>query len=205
MGRVLAGYARATAGAAAVVAAVALTSCSDGAGAQPSPSSAGPSSSPPSSTTTSSAPTTTAAPSGTATVDVPAPAREHSEEGAKAFAEFYLTTYTEAAVSADPAALAALSSKSCGGCGSLIDLIRSYQANNQHVDKPSLTIDNTMLRPEGTSDRPVVDVLAKDAKKRILNSDGSVAKTVASANINFRITLKQKENGWKVDDLWVVQ
>ena len=88
MGRVLASHVRATVVALGVVSALALTGCSDGAGAQPGPSKSGP----PSSTTTaspapSSTASTTASPSGTATVAVPAAARAHTEEGAKAFAE----------------------------------------------------------------------------------------------------------------------
>jgi hypothetical protein len=204
VGRVLAGYARATVSVLGMAAALALSGCSDGAGAQTGPTSSGPSTSATTSATASSS-STTSRPSSTAAVSIPAAARAHTEEGAKAFAEFYLNTYSEAAVSADSAALAALSGKSCGGCRSLIDLIDGYRAKHQHVDEVSLTIDTTMLRPEGTSDRPVVDVLAADAKKRVLNADGSVAKTVAGANINFRLTLNWSEIGWQVEDLRVVQ
>jgi hypothetical protein len=136
---------------------------------------------------------------------VPAAARAHTEEGAKAFAAVYLTTYSQAAVRADSAPLVTLSDKTCGGCQSLIDLIDEYRAKGQHVDKASLVIDDSLLRADSSSDRPVVDVLAKDEKKRVLNADGSIAKTVAGANINFRLTLIWTQDGWKVRDLRVVQ
>ncbi|MDF2143784.1 DUF6318 family protein [Knoellia sp. p5-6-4] len=148
---------------------------------------------------------TTSPPSPTAAVSIPAAARQHTEEGAKAFAKFYLLTYSKSAFSADAASLEALSSDSCGGCKSLIDLVNGYRAKNQHVDRVALTVDTTMLRPEGTSERPVVDVLAKDARKQVLNADGSVAKVVAAASINFRLTMRWDDNNWEVDDLRVAQ
>ena len=100
MGRVLASHVRATVVALGAVSALALTGCSDGAGAQPGPSKSGP----PSSTTTaspapSSTASTTASPSGTATVTVPAAARAHTEEGAKAFAKYFLRDCSKRAVS----------------------------------------------------------------------------------------------------------
>lgn len=68
-----------------------------------------------------------------------------------------------------------------------------------------MTIDTSMLRPEETSERPIVDVLVREAQKRVLNGDGSVMQTVAPANINFRLTLRWAEGGWKVYDLRIAQ
>jgi hypothetical protein len=136
---------------------------------------------------------------------VPAAARAHTEAGAQAFAAYYLSTYSQAAVRADSGPLSTLSEKACGGCKSLIDLIDGYRAKKQHVERASLVIDDSSLRPDSSPNRPVVDVLAKDEKKRVLNADGSVAKTVAGANINFRLTLNWEQDSWKVRDLRVVQ
>jgi hypothetical protein len=138
-------------------------------------------------------------------VTIPAAAKQRTPDGAKAFAQYYLETYSEAAHQADAAVVVKLSDPSCGGCKSLIDLVEGYRAKGQRVDRVSLTVDETALRPEGTLTRPVVDALAKDARKRILNRDGSVASNVAAANINFRLTLVWSESGWKLFDLKVIQ
>jgi hypothetical protein len=138
-------------------------------------------------------------------VTIPAAAQQRTPEGAKAFGKYYLETYSQAAHRADAATLVALSDPSCGGCKSLIELVEGYRAKGQRVDRVSLTVDEMAIRPEGTPDRPVVDALAKDARKRILNQDGSVASNVAGANINFRLTMVWSESGWRLFDLKVIQ
>jgi len=208
MGRVLTGYAKAAVVVASLAAALSVTSCSDGAEAEPTPTSTSTesmSSPSPSSSTSSTSSSGSSTSSSTGTVNVPAAARAHTEEGAKAFAEFYLSTYSQAAVRADSSPLVSLSDTTCGGCKSLIDLINGYKAKGQHADSASMVLDDSVLRADSSSNRPVVDVLAKDKKKRILNADGTVAKTVAGAYINFRLTLVWTRDGWKVNDLRVVQ
>ena len=138
MGRVLASHVRATVVALGAVSALALTGCSDGAGAQPGPSKSGP----PSSTTTaspapSSTASTTASPSGTATVTVPAAARAHTEEGAKAFARFfYETRRVELAVDADSSAPYALCRPAtASACRAFMKLVDEYKSAGQHIDR----------------------------------------------------------------------
>lgn len=206
MGRVLASHARATIVTVGTAAAVLLAGCSGGAGAQPGPSSGGPPSRATTSTSTASAsPTPTASPSVTASVAVPAAARAHTDEGAKAFAEFYLKTYSRSAVAADSAPVRALSEPACGGCNTLIDLISRYKADGQHVDRDSLVIRDSSVRPGGTRDSVVVDVLTTDAPKQVLARDGSAVSKVAGARINFRITADWGTPGWKVADLRIIQ
>ena len=142
---------------------------------------------------------TATSPSGTATVTVPAAARAHTDEGAKAFAVFYLEIYSDSAVRADSAALRVLSAPGCGGCQSLFDLLDEYRAKGQHVNKSSLVVKESSLRPEGSKDRPVVDVLAIDNPKQILRQDGSLVSKVAGANINFRLTEEWTGTGLEND------
>src|SRR6476659_1544402 len=114
MGRVLASHARATIVTVSAAAAVLLSGCSDGGGAQPGPSRGGPTSSATTSTSTAStSPTTTASPSGTASVAVPAAARAHTDEGAKAFATFYVEAVSESGYTADSTTLRAITDANC--------------------------------------------------------------------------------------------
>src|SRR6476620_8216686 len=114
MGRVLASHARATIVTVSAAAAVLLSGCSDGGGAQPGPSRGGPTSSATTSTSTAStSPTTTASPSGTASVAVPAAARAHTREGALAFAKFYYEIWGDSQYRADSSGLRQLSTENC--------------------------------------------------------------------------------------------
>ena len=206
MGRVLTGYATARVAALGAAGILVLAGC-NGANADPTPSGSAASngSQTPSSSPTSPGTATATSPSGTATVTVPAAARAHTDEGAKAFAVFYLEIYSDSAVRADSAALRVLSAPGCGGCQSLFDLLDEYRAKGQHVNKSSLVVKESSLRPEGSKDRPVVDVLAIDNPKQILRQDGSLVSKVAGANINFRLTEEWTGTAWRMTDLRVVR
>jgi hypothetical protein len=203
MGRVLAGYARTTVFGVGVAAALALSSCSDGAGAQPSPSSAGSSSSTSSGTPSSSA-STTSAPSSTAPVNVPAAARAHTEEGAKAFAEFYTSEMDRATVSADPTQLKSLSLPSCTACEGVIDVVEGYRSRGERQEKPSIVVDLVQVRSFSKASA-LVDVLAQDKPHRVVDQSGRVVSTSEGARINFRHKIVWRTGTWMVADSEIVQ
>src|SRR6476620_9928084 len=184
MGRVLASHARATIVTVSAAAAVLLSGCSDGGGAQPGPSRGGPTSSAtrsPSAASTS--PTTTASPSGTASVAVPAAARAHTDEGAKAFAEFYTATMDRATVSADSAALRALTDPTCAACSGIVEVVDGYRSRGEHQERTSLTLGASEV-VSSSPQRVKVDVLAEDKPHRVVRRDGSVVSTSPGAKIN---------------------
>jgi len=206
MGRVLTAYARATIVTACLAAAVALTSCSDGADAQPSPSSAGSTSSASSSASSTSSPSsTTSSPAGTATVNVPAAARAHTEDGAKAFAKFYFERASRGAQVASSAELRSLSAPACVGCKSFIRLIDGYAAKQQHVDRDAMRVTDTNIRPRGTKGETGVDVLAVDGPKAIVDARGSTVRQFAESKLFFETTVEWNGNAWKMKRLQAVK
>jgi len=68
-----------------------------------------------------------------------------------------------------------------------------------------LVVKESSLRPEGSQDHPVVDVLAIDNPKQILRHDGSLVSKVAGANINFRLTEEWTGTAWRMTGLRVVR
>lgn len=207
MGRVLASHARATIVTVGAAAAVLLAGCSGGAGAQPGPSSGGPPlSSTTSTSTASTSPPTTSSPSGTASVAVPAAARAHTDEGAKAFARFFYQIASRSQFEADSSELRSLSDKNCSACLSLIELADDYQRRGVHTDRDSLRVEDAVMRPESKPNAPVVDVLALDqASKVVRRSDGAVVSSDEAAKLTFRTTLSWRDQSWVVTDSVLVQ
>ncbi|HEY7718123.1 MAG TPA: DUF6318 family protein, partial [Pedococcus sp.] len=100
---------------------VLLAGCNGGSdpGATPSGTNG---SGPASSSTTSAATSTGTAttPSGTATVTIPAAARAHTLDGAKAFAAYFVDAMNDSQVRADSTTLSAISGPNCKGCKAYI-------------------------------------------------------------------------------------
>lgn len=205
MGRVLASHARATIVTVGAAAAFLLAGCSDGAGAQPGPSSGGPPLSSTTSTSTASTPpTTTSSPSGTSSVAVPAAARAHTDEGAKAFARFYTEAMDRATVSADSAPLRALTDPNCAACAGIVEVVDGYRSRGEHQERTSIVLGASKVvssSPKGVE----VDVLAEDKPHRVVRRDGSVVSTSPGAKINFRHTVSWVATGWLVTDSEIVQ
>jgi hypothetical protein len=204
VGRVLAGNARATVFGVGVAAALALSGCSDGAGAQTGPTSSGPSTSATTSATASSS-STTSRPSSTAAVSIPAAARAHTEEGAKAFAKFYVEKVSESGYTADSSDLRAISEPTCKGCGVFIELADELKADGHHVDRESIVLRGLMIRPDSTEDRMVIDCLVEDLPSRIVDSNGKTVSEEPGDKLTLRNTLVWKDAGWVVVESLLVQ
>ena len=101
--------------------------------------------------TSSPAPTTTtssATPSPTATVDpviakIPAPARPHTQDGAEAFARFYMEQVNRAFTSADPTALAALAGPDCKTCSAFVAGAKDLKAKGHRHQGLSISVDGS--------------------------------------------------------------
>jgi hypothetical protein len=81
-----------------------------------------------------------------------------------------------------------------------------FKARGLRTDRDSLTVEDAYLRPETTADKPVVDVLAKDAASKVIRvADGSVVSEDSAANLTFRTTLRWTGSGWEVTESKLVQ
>lgn len=206
MGRVLASHARTTIVTVSAAAAVLLAGCSDGAGAQPGPSSGGPPSRATTSTSTAStSPTATASPSGTASVAVPAAARAHTDEGAKAFARFYFSTASRAAVRLDTSQLRAVSSASCTGCSAFVELIEKYRSEGTHIDRDALRVTDVSVRPSPNEAGIPLDVLATDGPKKLVGATGGIVQEFQQSRLFFEVTVRWVGGRWTMDQLKAVQ
>jgi len=206
MGRVLASHARAVIVTVSAAAAVLLSGCSDGAGAQPGPSSGGPPSHPATSTSTGSAsPATTSSPSGTASVAVPAAARAHTKEGALAFAKFYYEMLGDSQYRADSSGLRQLSTESCVACQAFARKADSMRARGQHLDSRSLQIAGAQVTPASVQNGFIVDVLGDDRPSKVLSQDGSVVSASQGAKLTFRTQVLWTSGAWKVSDSKLVK
>ncbi|MFC6241565.1 DUF6318 family protein [Knoellia sp. GCM10027112] len=203
MGRVLAGYARATVFGVGVAAALALAGCSDGAGAQTGPASSGPSSSATTSATVSSS-ATTSPPSPTVAVSIPAAARQHTEEGAKAFAEFYTLEMDRATVSADATRLKSLSLPSCTACKGVTDVVEGYRSRGERQEKPSVVVDLVQVRSYSETGA-WIEVLVEEKAHRVVNRSGQVISTSQGTRINFRHKVTWVNGTWMVADSEIIQ
>lgn len=206
MGRVLASHARATIVTVGAAAAVLLAGCSGGAGAQPGPSSGGPPLSSTTSTSTASAsPTTTASRSGTASVAIPAAARAHTDEGAKAFARFYVEAVSESGLTADSTTLHAITDPNCKGCRVFIDLADELKAERQHVDRKSIQLRGLSVRPDSSPNVVVIDCLVEDLPSKIVDENGSVVSVERGDKLTLRNTVKWSVDRWIVAESLLVE
>jgi hypothetical protein len=187
------------------VSALALAGCSDGAGAQPGPSKSGPPSS--TTTTTSTAPsstaTTSASPSGTATVAVPAAARAHTEDGAKAFAKYFYETAAKAYVTSSPTKLRALYLPSCVGCGAMTRAIDKQREAGEHFERETLAIELVEVR-DINAGRAEVDVAGTERSVRVVNDRGEVTRTTKQGVVTFRTDINWTAEGWRVATLTLI-
>lgn len=204
MGRVLASHARSTIVTVGAAAAVLLAGCSDGAGAQPGPASGDPSSRATTATsTTSASPTTTASSSGTASVAVPAAARAHTDEGAKAFAKFYYETAATSYVTLQTAPLLFLSLPSCVGCGAIVRAVDKQREAGEHLMAASLTIKLVELRSHA-KERAEIDVAGSEKPVRVIDQQGNVVRTTNAGVVTFRTQLIWTPEGWRVSTMTLV-
>lgn len=204
MGRVLASHARATIVTLSAAAAVLLSGCSGGAGAQPGPSSRAPTSrATTSASTTSTSPTTTSSPQGTASVAVPVAARAHTDEGAKAFARFYFETAATSYVTLQTAPLLFLSLPSCVGCGAMVRAVDKQREVGEHLQTASLTIKLVEIRSSANG-RAEVDVAGSEKPVRVIDQQGDVIRTTNAGVVTFRTQLIWTPEGWRVSTMTLV-
>jgi hypothetical protein len=135
-----------------------------------------------------------------ATVNVPAAARAHTEEGAKAFAEFYYAVLSDSQFRADSGKLRALSTPECVSCQAFARKADAMRERGQHVNLRSLTVKQSQVTPARVSGGYVIDVLAEDQPSKVIEKDGTVISTSKGSKLAFRTSVVWQSDGWKVSD-----
>ena len=118
-------------------------------------------------------------------VILPPAATAHTEDGAKAFAAFYVRADGQAAA---PCGLSAFSepsrTPSCTGCRVGIDLADQLQAKGQHTTTTTFTIAGTRLSELTTDTQLVVDVLVDDAGGETVDSARQTGSKISSCQVH---------------------
>jgi hypothetical protein len=138
-------------------------------------------------------------------VTIPAAAREHTPEGAKAFAAFYIASVSESGFTANASTLRAVSAPTCKGCQVFIEFAEELRAADQHVDRKSMRLNGMAVRPDSTADLVIVDCLVEDQPSRIVDSRGGVVSNEPGEKLALRISVKWLERGWIVAESLLVE
>lgn len=138
-------------------------------------------------------------------MNVPAAARAHTEEGAKAFAEFYVEKVSESGYTADSSDLKAISEPTCKGCAVFIELADELKADGHHVDRKSIVLKGLMVRPDSTQDRMVIDCLVEDLPSKIVDANGKTVSDEPGDKLTLRNTVAWKNVGWVIVESLLVQ
>ena len=162
---------------------------------------------PPSSSAVTSSPiptatTTSTAPSPTATVDpviakIPAAARPRTQDGAEAFARFYMEQVNRAFTGPDPTALASLAGLDCKTCSAFLAGAKELKAKGHRHKGVSITVDGSPSNSY-TPTSAIVQVFVTQHSVPVIDRSGKkVAQTKAGQGI-FLATLT-------FDTHWVIQ
>lgn len=184
------------------VAPVALATLGACTGGDPAPAVTTPPST--SAVTSSATPTTTTstAPSPTASVDpviakIPAAARPHTQDGAEAFARFYMEQVNRAFTTADPTALTALAGADCKTCSAFLAGAKDLKDKGHRHKGVSISVDGAPANTY-TPTKAVVQIFVTQHSVPVIDqSDNKVEQTKEGQGI-FLATLT-------FDKHWVVQ
>jgi hypothetical protein len=156
------------------------------------------SSTPASPTTTSASPATTTAPVDPVIAKIPKAARANDQDGAGAFAKFFMERVAESFVRADPTLIDGLYAKGCETCAAFRSTAAEFKKRGQHQAKPSFRIDETsIIRFLDSESVRVVTVYLTQVEVDIVDATGApVSKTVAG-KADFTLSMR-----W--DERWII-
>lgn len=156
--------------------------------------------------TTTSATATSSTPTTTRTkVVLPPPATAHTEDGAKAFAAFFIAQADLSLVHADPSQIFFLVASDCKGCNVFIRWADTLRDKGQHHAGPSLSIHRQMERPEATPNLYVTDLLIDESAVDVVDVSGSKVRSEPAQRATLRTTLRWVGSGWVVAETLLVK
>jgi hypothetical protein len=187
----------------AVVGALAVAGCS---GDDPRASTTGSSTSTKSSSMTSSPTSTTTSSSRTTTGDVyvPPAATEHTEEGAKAFASYYMEQVSESYSTLETRTLTGLTADPCPGCQVLLRSIEQRKNSGEHARRRTFTADLTHIGARSSGGKLQIDVAGTEESVDVLDAKGVVLRKTIAGKVVFRTVVVWVGSSWLMSDVKVV-
>lgn len=160
----------------------------------------------PSATVNAPSPTTGATTSTTPTkVILPAAAKAHTEEGARAFASYFIAQADLSLVQADSSRLTPLIAPGCTGCSVFIGWADTLRDKGQHHAGPSLSIHRQIRRPAASPSLYLTDLLIDERAVDVVDLSGSKVRSEPAQKATLRTTLKWVGSGWVVAETLLVK
>ena len=167
-----------------------VTACSGG---DPAPAATTPSVGTTSTSTTTSAPPSTTKASPTSTVDpvlakIPAAARSHTQEGAEAFAQFYMEQVNRAFTTADPTLLAGLSASHCKTCSAFLAGAEDLRKKSHRHKGLSISVDGSPANSYSPK-KAVVQIFVTQHSVPVIDKNGKKVEQTREGQGIFIATL----------------
>lgn len=190
-----------------LLALAALGACSSsGAAETPGTSSAPPTAA--STTTSAKPPTTTSTPSPTSSEDpvnakIPKAARAHTQEGAEAFARFYMEQVNKGFTEADPSSLEGLGAPSCETCSSFFESTKDLKARGHHHKGLSISVDGALANSY-TPKKAIVQLFVTQHSVPVVDRRGKEVDHTKAGEGIFLATLSFG-NRWVIERIQVAR
>jgi hypothetical protein len=182
---------------------VAVGACSGGGEPEASRSSSASPTTTPSATTSTNTVTPTTTPSTALSVSVPAAAKAHTDEGAKAFAMFFMEQMSDAYASLDLTTVRALAAADCTGCRVLFQSVEERRARGEHAVSRSFTADVAGVRPNASGDTLEIDVAGTERAVNVVKN-GTVLRKTTAGKVTFRTRVHWTSSRWEMKDVKAV-
>lgn len=152
----------------------------------------------------SSTATVSGTPSVSATLDdaararIPKAARAHTAKGAEAFARFYLEQVNKAWMAPDPDLIRPYALASCKTCANYVETAQWLVDHEMRYDRSPSTVGVSIVLPESTTSRVLVQVVNNQEKADIVAADGAVHKTMPHVYAGSQVELMWSVDTWSV-------
>ncbi|MEW1955282.1 DUF6318 family protein [Terrabacter sp. NPDC080008] len=129
------------------------------------------------------------------TAKIPKAARAHTQEGAEAFARYFIDSLNRGATTPDAKALTGLFAPSCKTCAAMNDSLRKLESQGQRHAGPSLVVTRTSsLGTSASSSQVLIDVQQKAVA--VVNTQGATLRKTASGPGTFVMTMSIQSGHW---------
>lgn len=132
---------------------------------------------------------------------IPEAARQHTNEGAIAFALFFVDQSHKGLAEPHAGILARLCKPTSKMCASMESEIASYEKNSWHADRPIGVVHGQRLVSSPDPEVTAVLVQYEIASFNIVDSSGSVQKSSQGKYFPLEFRLTWQNDGWLVDSI----
>ena len=154
----------------------------------------------PSATVSSPSPSASASvsPSPSPSGDVPAEAREKTDEGAEAFVTYFFDQVNRAWTTPEAGVIAALSVKGCEFCEKTEATALYLVKEHQRYESNPVSVTQTARFAGAPRDQHYYSIQLTQNRSRILDASGAVVATDPKKETQFNVAVQWAENGWRM-------